>query len=122
MSVSLAEHRLGSLRWIVLTGPDREAFGALGEHVRGELAALTGTWPALTRLRRHVSGPPGRDLLAAVRRATQEAFPAEWAELAAFAAGAKVPLGNRIRPGSWTSSPARRRAASAPTPGRTAAG
>jgi hypothetical protein len=76
MSVSLAEHRLGRLRWIVLTGPDREAFGALGEHVRGELAALTGTWPVLTRLRRHVSGPPGRDLLAAVRRATQEAFPA----------------------------------------------
>ncbi|MGH3631692.1 MAG: hypothetical protein ACRDRL_30175 [Sciscionella sp.] len=40
MTVSLAEHRLGGLRWIVLTGPDREAFGALGEHVRGELAAL----------------------------------------------------------------------------------
>jgi hypothetical protein len=40
MSVSLPEHRLGGLRWIVLNGPDREAFGALGEHVRGELAAL----------------------------------------------------------------------------------
>jgi hypothetical protein len=35
MSVSLHEYRLGSLRWIVLNGPDREAFGALGEHVRG---------------------------------------------------------------------------------------
>ena len=33
MSVSLAEHRLGGLRWIVLNGPDREAFGALGEAV-----------------------------------------------------------------------------------------
>ena len=92
MSVSLHEHRLGGQRWIVLNGPDREAFGALGEHVRGELAALTGTWPALTRLRRHVSGPPGRNLLAAVRRATQEAFPAESAELAEFAAGARVPF------------------------------
>ena len=40
MSVSLAEYRLGGLRWIVLNGPDREAFGALGEHVRAELAAL----------------------------------------------------------------------------------
>jgi len=88
MSVSLHEHRLGSLRWIVLTGPDREAFGALGEHVRGELATLAEAWPALPRLRHHVSDPPCRDHLAAVRRATEEAFPAEWAELAAFAAGA----------------------------------
>ncbi len=90
MSVSLAEHRLGGLRWIVLNGPDREASGALGEHVRGELAALAEAWPALPRLRRHVSGPPGRDLAAAARRATAESFPAEWAELAAFAAGAGV--------------------------------
>src|SRR5690348_8185871 len=75
MSVSLAEDRLGSLRWIVLAGPDREAFGALGEHVRGELAALADAWPALPRLRRHVSGSPGRDRLAAVRRATEDAFP-----------------------------------------------
>ena len=52
MSVSLAEHRLGGLRWIVLDGPDREAFGALGEHVRGELAALDEAWPVLPRLRR----------------------------------------------------------------------
>ncbi len=49
MSVSLYEHRLGSLRWIVLNGPDREAFGALGEHVRGELAALAEAWPVLPR-------------------------------------------------------------------------
>ena len=77
MSVSLAEYRLGSLRWIVLSGPDREAFGALGEHVRDELSALAEAWPALPRLRRHVSGPPGRDHLAAVRRATEEALPAD---------------------------------------------
>ena len=72
MSVSLHEHKLGGLRWIVLHGPDREAFGALGEHAREELAGLTEAWPALGRLRRHVSGPPGRDLLAAVRRATAQ--------------------------------------------------
>jgi hypothetical protein len=92
MRVSLAEYRLGGLRWIVLDGPDREAFGALGEHVREELAALAEAWPVLPRLRRHVSGRPGRDLLAAVRHATAESFPAEWAELTAFADGAGVPF------------------------------
>jgi hypothetical protein len=51
MSVSLHEHKLGGLRWIVLHGPDREAFGALGEHVRRELAGLTEAWPALPRPR-----------------------------------------------------------------------
>ena len=90
MSVSLHEHRLGGLRWIVLTGPDREAFSALGEYVRAGLAAPSEAWPALPRLRRHVSDPPGRDHLATVRQTTAESFPAEWAELAAFADGAGV--------------------------------
>jgi hypothetical protein len=75
MSVSLDEHRLGGLRWIVLAGPDRETFGALGEHVRGELAGADETWPMLARLRRHVSGPPGQGYLAAVRRATTDPGP-----------------------------------------------
>jgi len=87
MSVSLAEYRLGGLRRPVLKGPDREGFCAPGERMRAELAEA---WPVLPRLRRHVSGPPGRDHLAAARRATAESFPAEWAELAAFAAGAGV--------------------------------
>jgi hypothetical protein len=76
MSVSLHEHRLGRLRWIVVHGPDREAFRALGEHVRG---ALTEAWPVLPRLRRHVSGPPGSDHLAAVRQATAVSCGEEWA-------------------------------------------
>lgn len=92
MGVSLDEHRLGGLRWIVLDGPEREAFRALGEHVRAELAALTEAWPVLPRLRRHVSGPPGSGRLAAVRQVTAERFGAEWAELAAFAEGAAVPF------------------------------
>jgi hypothetical protein len=45
MSVSLEEHRLGGLRWIVLRGPAREAFLALGEHTRDQLSALSQTWP-----------------------------------------------------------------------------
>jgi len=92
MSVSLDEHRLGGLRWIVLRGPDREAYWALGEHMRAELAAIAGTWPLLARLHEHVSRSPGRDQLARVRRASAGSFPAVWAELSAFAAGAGLPL------------------------------
>ena len=59
MNVSLDEHRLGGLRWIVLRGPDREAFRALGEHTRAEITALTQAWPLLARLRKHACDPPG---------------------------------------------------------------
>jgi hypothetical protein len=92
MNISLDEHKLGGLRWIVLRGPDREAFRALGEHTRDEMAALTQTWPLAGRLREHVSTPPGSDRLAIVRRASSLRFPEVWAELAAFAEGAAVPF------------------------------
>jgi Acyl-coenzyme A:6-aminopenicillanic acid acyl-transferase len=92
MNVSLDEHRLGGLRWIVLRGPDREAFRALGEHMRDEMAALAQTWGLVGRLRQHVSGPPGRERLASVRQASERYFPEAWAELAAFAEGCAVPF------------------------------
>ena len=82
VSVSLDQRRLGGLRWIVLRSPDREAFRALGEHVRDEMTTLTEAWPVLPRLRRHVSGSPGNARLAAVRQATAEHFGEGWAELA----------------------------------------
>jgi hypothetical protein len=90
MSVSLDEHRLGGLRWIVLRGPDLDAFTALGEHMRDEMAALTASWPLPARLRGHVSGPPRRDRFRAVRQASVLRFPEAWAELAALAEGAAV--------------------------------
>jgi Acyl-coenzyme A:6-aminopenicillanic acid acyl-transferase len=92
MNVSLDEHRLGGLRWIVLRGPDREAFRALGEHMREEMAALAETWGLVGKLRQHVSGPPGRERLASVRQASERYFPEAWAELAAFAEGSAVPF------------------------------
>jgi hypothetical protein len=92
MNVCLDEHRLGALRWIVLRGPDREAFRALGEHTRAQISALAEVWPLLPRLRAHVCGPPGRDRLAVVRQASAERFPEVWAELASLAEGAAVPL------------------------------
>ena len=90
MNLSLDEHRLGVLRWIVVRGPDREAFRALGEHMRQEIAALTATWSLLPRLRDHVSRPPGSDRLSAVRQVSALRYPEVWAELAALARGAAV--------------------------------
>jgi hypothetical protein len=92
MNVSLDEHRLGKLRWIVLSGPDRDVFRALGEHMRDEIADLIRAWPLLSRLGEHVSSPPGRGRLDAVRRSSAQHFPEVWAELAAFSEGAGLPL------------------------------
>ncbi len=92
MNVSLDEHRLGKLRWIALRGPDRNAFRALGEHMRDEIADLIRAWPLLPRLRGHISSPPGSSRLHAVRQVSAQRFPEVWAELAAFAEGAGVPV------------------------------
>lgn len=90
MSVSLDEQRLGGLPWIVLRGPETEAFRALGEHVREKTPIKD--WPLLSRLRGHVNGPPGSDRLDAVRQASARRHPGPWNELAAFAEGAALPL------------------------------
>jgi hypothetical protein len=94
MTVTLEEQRLGALRWIVLSGPGTEAFRALGRHMRAEIRAVVGEWDYLAELRQHVAGPPGRERLAAVARASEAGFPEVWAELAALADGAGVPLGD----------------------------
>jgi Acyl-coenzyme A:6-aminopenicillanic acid acyl-transferase len=92
MNLSLDEYSLGGLRWIVVRGPDQEAFRALGEHMRDEMAALIKTWGLVAKLREHVSGPPGCDRLASVHQASALGFPEAWAELAAFAEGCAVPF------------------------------
>jgi hypothetical protein len=96
MNVSLDEHRLGKLRWIVLRGPDRDVFRALGEQMRGEIADHMRAWPLLPRLREHVSRPPGSSRLHTVRRSSAQRFPEVWAELAALAEGAGVPLDDLV--------------------------
>ena len=92
MTVTLKEQRLGALRWIVLSGPSAEAFGALGRHMRAEIRAVVSEWDDMARLRQHVAGQPARGRLAAVSRASEAAFPEVWTELAALADGAGVPL------------------------------
>jgi len=94
MTVALEERRLGALRWIVLSGPGTEAFGALGRHMRAEIRAVVSEWGDLARLRQQVAEPLGSGRLAAVSRASEAAFPQVWAELAALADGARVPVGD----------------------------
>lgn len=92
MAVELAEQRLGDVRWIVLRGPAQEAFGSLGEHMRTEISEVVTGWQPLEQLRGFVAQQPGRQRLAAVRQASETSFPDVWAELAAMAGGANVPL------------------------------
>jgi Acyl-coenzyme A:6-aminopenicillanic acid acyl-transferase len=94
MTVTLAERRLGGLRWIVLSGQVPEAFTALGRHMGAEIRAVLSDWDYMDRLRQHAAGPPGSEQLAAVWRASEVVFPEVWAELAALADGAGVPLGD----------------------------
>jgi Acyl-coenzyme A:6-aminopenicillanic acid acyl-transferase len=92
MAVRVIERRLGTVPWLVVRGPAAEAFTSLGAHLRSQIAEVIEGLPDLAALRRHVAREPGRHRLAAVRQATQSRFPQAWAELAALAAGAGVPL------------------------------
>ncbi len=92
MGATLREQSLGPVRWIVVSGPAGDCFRALGGHMRAEIREAVEDWPLTQRLRKHVSGSPGRERLQAVLSATRAGFPAEWAELAALAAGAGVAI------------------------------
>jgi hypothetical protein len=60
--------------------------------MRAEIREVVGNWPGMARLRWHAASPPGSDLLAAVRQASEARFPGIWSELAAMAEGAQVAL------------------------------
>lgn len=88
MTVALHERNLGSVRRIVVAGPRFEVFRALGAHLRAEIADILARLPALPRLRAYLATGTGARRFAAVRRASQQRTPREWAELAALAEGA----------------------------------
>jgi Acyl-coenzyme A:6-aminopenicillanic acid acyl-transferase len=92
MTALLQEQRLGDLRWLVLRGPAAEAFARLGACMGAEIREILAASPTVGQLRRHVAGPLGSSLLTAVRQASEERFGEVWAELAALADGAEVPL------------------------------
>lgn len=101
MTAELREQQLGTLRWLVLRGPAAEAFTRLGQYMRAEIREIIAGSPLLDGLHRHVSSTRGRQLLTAVRQATEIRFPSARAELASLAAGAEVPFGELALMSFW---------------------
>ena len=92
MTVRYTEQQLGDLRWVVVQGPADEAFRGLGTAEATQIRDVLAGLPMMAQLRRHAAGQAGGQALAAVRRASEATFPQVWAELAAMADGAGVPL------------------------------
>jgi hypothetical protein len=90
MTVSITEHAVAGLRWVVVAGPRLAAFRALGELAREEIHEVVGNMPERRALERFVSTSQGRAVLDRVVTATTRHQPAECAELAALAAGAGI--------------------------------
>lgn len=90
MSVVVREQQLAGLRWLVVSGPRRAAFQALGETARADVRAVQEAMPERDGLRRWVGTEEGGARLDRVLRATRERHPQELAELEALAEGAGV--------------------------------
>ncbi|MEV6829822.1 C45 family peptidase [Amycolatopsis sp. NPDC051102] len=89
MVATVREHRIGNVRWTVVSGPREAAFRALGAHaaadIRTVLAGLP-SWPVTARARRSPV------LFRAIESASQVEHPDAYAELTALAEGAGVPF------------------------------
>lgn len=89
MVATVREHRIGDVRWTIVSGPREAAFHALGSYaaddIRTVLAGLP-SWPVTARARRSPV------LFRAIESASQVAHPEAYAELTALAAGAGVPF------------------------------
>jgi hypothetical protein len=88
----LTDTHLGTLRWLVVAGPDAGAvFRVLGTKMRQEIRDVVGTRPLVGHLSDHVASGHNRERLNVVRSASKAFFPQEWAELEALAVGAGTP-------------------------------
>lgn len=89
MVATVAEHRIGDVRWTIVRGPREAAFRALGSHAAAEIrTVLAGlpSWPVTERAKRSPV------LFRAIESASQVEHPDAYAELTALAAGAGVPF------------------------------
>jgi hypothetical protein len=90
MTVSIAEQTVAGLRWVVVAGPRLAAFRALGGLALDEIHEVVESMPERQALERFVATTQGRAVLGRVVAETARAQPAEYAELAALAAGAGI--------------------------------
>ena len=90
MTVSVTEHAVAGLRWVVVAGPRLAVFRMLGELARDEVNEVVENMPERRALECFVATSQGRAVLDRVVAETARAQPAEYAELAALAAGAGV--------------------------------
>lgn len=90
MTASITEQAVAGLRWVVVAGPRLAVFRALGELARDETHEVVESMPERRALERFVATSQGRAVLDRVVAETARAQPAEYAELAALAAGAGI--------------------------------
>jgi hypothetical protein len=83
------EREVGGMRWLMASGPGVQVFGELGELARDQIHAIA-TDDEAAHLHRHARAHP--ELFASVVEASRAAYPRAWAELAAMADGAGLPV------------------------------
>ncbi len=88
MTAAITEQAVAGLRWVVVAGHRLAAFRALGELARDEIREVVESMPERRALERFVATSQGKALLDRVVAKTVRTQPAEYAELAAMAAGA----------------------------------
>jgi hypothetical protein len=92
MSAVIEEKWIGDIRWLVVSGEREEAFFALGEHARPEIASVVSGLPELVALKTSVSDGQLAGAFRALVDASQVAYPNEFRELEALAEGSGVDL------------------------------
>jgi hypothetical protein len=89
MVATVREHRIGDVRWTVVSGPREAAFRALGSDAAADIRTVLdglSSWPVTERARRSPV------LFRAIESACQVEHPDAYAELTALAEGAGVPF------------------------------
>ncbi len=91
MAIEVSEENQGGIRRMRVRGDRTAAFTELGRRLGGPIRHTLEVLPAARRLTALLDTDPGQRQFRAVLDASRQAFPTEWGELAAMAAGAGIP-------------------------------